>query len=63
MSKIKKAYILKQNHYQIELLANLDQMPDSGAVGGVPWPSMNKGTGFPARVLAIIPKSTEKTDS
>jgi len=52
-----EAYILKQNHYQIELLANLDKVPDSGAIAIVTWPNINKGSGFPARVLALIPKT------
>ncbi|WP_374088745.1 hypothetical protein [Methylomicrobium lacus] len=52
-----EAYILQQNHYQSELLANLDHMPESGAVAVVTWPNVNKGSGFPARVLAIAPKS------
>jgi len=27
-------YILSTNHYQIELLTNLDQVPESGAIAG-----------------------------
>jgi len=57
-----KKIILKQNHCQIELLTNLDHVPESGAVAVVTWPNVHKGTGFPVRVLAIVPKSIEKSD-
>ena len=48
-------YILKQNHFQIELLANLDQVPESGALPVVTFPKPRRGSGFPARVFAIPP--------
>jgi kynurenine formamidase len=48
-------YILAQNHYQIELLCNLDQVPESGALAVVTFPKPKKGSGFPARVFAILP--------
>jgi kynurenine formamidase len=47
-----ESYILGLNHYQIELLANLDQVPESGAVT---FPKVENGSGFPARVVAIVP--------
>jgi kynurenine formamidase len=50
-----EAYILGQNHYQIELLANLDKVPESGALVVVTFPKPKKGSGFPARVFAILP--------
>ncbi len=50
-----ESYILKQNKYQIELLANLDRLPESGALVSVTWPKANNGSGFPARVFAILP--------
>jgi kynurenine formamidase len=50
-----EAYILGQNHYQIELLCNLDQVPESGALAIVTFPKPKKGSGFPARVFAILP--------
>ena len=50
-----EAYILGINHYQIELLANLDQVPESGAVVVVSFPKPKGGSGFPARVFAILP--------
>jgi kynurenine formamidase len=50
-----EAYILGTNHYQIELLANLDQVPESGALALVSFPKPLNGSGFPARVIAILP--------
>ena len=48
-------YILNADHYQIELLANLDQVPEHGAIVVATWPKPKKGSGFPARVFAILP--------
>jgi len=50
-----ETYILKQNHYQIELLTNLDQVPEAGALIVVTFPKPKGGSGFPARVFAILP--------
>jgi kynurenine formamidase len=50
-----ESYILGLNHYQIEMLANLDQVPEAGALIMVMWPKQEGGTGFPARVIAIAP--------
>jgi kynurenine formamidase len=50
-----EAYILGQNHYQIKLLASLDQVPESGALAVVTFPKPLDGSGFPARVFAILP--------
>lgn len=50
-----ETYILSQNHYQIELLANLDKLPEAGAIAVVTFPKPKKGSGFPARVFAILP--------
>jgi kynurenine formamidase len=48
-------YLLSTNHYQIELLANLDQVPEAGALVMVSFPKPKAGSGFPARVIAILP--------
>lgn len=48
-------YILSHNHYQIELLASLDKTPEAGALVVVTFPKPKKGSGFPARVFAILP--------
>ncbi|MEY2507727.1 MAG: hypothetical protein QOH01_2056 [Verrucomicrobiota bacterium] len=50
-----ETYVLSTNHYQIELLANLDQVPESGALVVVSFPKPKGGSGFPARVFAICP--------
>ncbi len=50
-----ETYILSTNHYQIELLTNLDQVPESGAVVVVSFPKPKGGSGFPARVFSILP--------
>jgi kynurenine formamidase len=50
-----ETYILSTNHYQIELLTNLDQVPESGAIVVVSFPKPKGGSGFPARVFAIVP--------
>lgn len=50
-----EAWILKQNKYQIEILANLDKVPEAGAFVVVTWPKPKGGSGFPARVFAIVP--------
>jgi kynurenine formamidase len=50
-----ESYILSTNHYQIELLTNLDQVPEAGAIVVVSFPKPKNGSGFPARVFAIVP--------
>lgn len=50
-----EAYILNANHYQIELLTNLDKVPEYGALVVVAAPKPKDGSGFPARVFAILP--------
>jgi kynurenine formamidase len=50
-----ETYVLKQDHYQVELLANLDQVPEAGALVVAAFPKPKAGSGFPARVFAILP--------
>ena len=50
-----ESYLLGLNHYQIEMLANLDQVPEAGALVMVSFPKPAAGSGFPARVIAIVP--------
>lgn len=50
-----ETYILSTNHYQIELLTNLDQVPEAGAIVVASFPKPKDGSGFPARVFAIVP--------
>jgi len=51
-----EAYILNRDHYQIELLTNLDQLPESGSIIVATFPKAKGASGFPARVLAIAPQ-------
>ncbi|MGA8856497.1 MAG: cyclase family protein [Candidatus Bathyarchaeia archaeon] len=48
-------YVLSTNHYQIELLVSLDQVPEFGALIVAAFPKPKNGSGFPARVFAILP--------
>jgi kynurenine formamidase len=50
-----ESWILHHDHYQIEMLANLDKVPESGAIAIVTFPKPAGGSGFPARVIAILP--------
>ncbi|HVC00805.1 MAG TPA: cyclase family protein [Steroidobacteraceae bacterium] len=52
-----ESYVLSTDHYQIEMLAHLDRVPDAGALVMVSFPKPAHGTGFPARVIAIVPAS------
>ncbi len=49
------AYVLGQNRYQISLLTNLGEVPEFGAIAVVTFPKPSRGSGFPARVFAIVP--------
>jgi kynurenine formamidase len=50
-----ETYVLSTNHYQIELLTNVDQVPEAGAIALVRFPKPRGDSGFPARVFAIVP--------
>ncbi len=50
-----ETWILQHGHYQIEVMANLDKVPPTGALIVVTWPKVKKGLGFPARAFAILP--------
>ena len=50
-----ETWLLRGGHYQIEVMANLDQVPATGAVIVVTWPKVENGFGFPARAFAILP--------
>src|SRR3954464_6186642 len=50
-----ETWLLQHGHYQIEVMANLDQGPPKGALIVVTWPKVKKGLGFPARAFAILP--------
>lgn len=48
-------YVLSTGHYQIELLANLDKVPETGAVIFISVPKAQEAPGFPVRVFAVLP--------
>lgn len=50
-----EAWLLKHGHWQIEVMANLDKVPATGALMVVTWPKPEHGLGFPARAFAILP--------
>jgi kynurenine formamidase len=50
-----ESWLLRNGHWQIEVMANLDQVPATGAVIVVSWPKVENGFGFPARAFAILP--------
>jgi kynurenine formamidase len=50
-----EAWLLKHGHWQIEVMANLDKVPATGALIVVTWPKPEHGLGFPARAFAILP--------
>lgn len=50
-----ETYILKLDRYQVELLDNLERVPEAGALAVVAFPKPKNGSGFPARAFAILP--------
>lgn len=50
-----ETWVLGQGHYQIEVMAHLDEVPPAGALIVVTWPKVENGFGFPARAFAILP--------
>jgi kynurenine formamidase len=50
-----EAWLLRNGHWQIEVMANLDKVPATGALIVAAWPKVENGFGFPARVFAILP--------
>jgi kynurenine formamidase len=50
-----ETWLLSNDHWQIEVMANLDKVPATGAVIVVTWPKVENGFGFPARAFAILP--------
>lgn len=50
-----ESLVLAKDRYQIELLANLKDVPEAGALVVVAFPKVKNASGFPARVFAIAP--------
>ena len=53
---VEEYYLLEQDIYQIEVLANLDQVPATGSLISISYPNWTKASGSPARVIAILPE-------
>ncbi|MDF9867637.1 kynurenine formamidase [Bacilli bacterium PM5-3] len=47
--------ILDHDHYQIEVMTNLDKVPPVGAIIVNSWPKIDGSPGFPSRSFAILP--------
>jgi kynurenine formamidase len=47
-------YLLGADRWQVEMLANLDRVPPTGALLLASWPKPRAGSGFPARCVAIV---------
>ncbi len=50
-----ESWLLRAGHWQIEAMANLDQVPATGSLIVVAWPKPEGGLGFPVRAFAILP--------
>lgn len=48
-------WLLTRGHWQIEVMAQLDDVPATGALIVATWPKPEHGLGFPARAFAILP--------
>lgn len=51
-----ETYVLEQGRYQVEMLASLGGVPETGAIISCTTPKPKGGSGFPARVFAIVPE-------
>lgn len=51
-----ETYVLKQDKFQIEVMKNLDKVPEAGAMLLCSWPRITGGVGFSARCVAIFEK-------
>lgn len=49
-------YVLQRDKFQVELLANLDQVPPAGALIFVAAPRIPAANGLPVRAWAVIPE-------
>lgn len=47
-------YVLKRGNLQLEMMANLDQVPATGAIIFVAWPNIEGATGMPVRAWAVF---------
>ena len=50
-----REYVLESDHYQVEVMANLDKLPSTGGVIFVGLPKFDKFPGFPVCAWAVVP--------
>ena len=50
-------YLLSQDIFQVEVLANLDQVPAVGAVISISYPNWNHTPGSPVCAIAYLPEA------
>jgi len=53
-------YVLAQDKFQVELLANLDKVPLTGSLIFIAAPRISEANGLPVRAWAIIPSKQKK---
>lgn len=51
---LEEFYLLEQDIYQVEVLANLDKVPATGSLIAIAYPHWEKATGSPVRAVAIV---------
>lgn len=54
---VEEYYLLSQGIYQVEVLANLDQVPAVGSLISIAYPHWEKATGSPVRAVAYVPEN------
>ncbi|MFC3928948.1 cyclase family protein [Streptococcus caprae] len=52
---VEEYYLLEQGIYQVEVLANLDQVPATGSFISIAYPNWDHATGSPVRAVAYVP--------
>ncbi|MBM7643276.1 cyclase family protein [Streptococcus loxodontisalivarius] len=53
---LEEYYLLEQDRFQLEVLANLDQVPATGSLISIAFPHWEKASGSPVRAIAILPE-------
>ncbi len=51
---VEEYYLLEQDIYQLEVLANLDQLPATGSLINIAFPHWHQATGSPVRAVAWV---------
>lgn len=53
---VEEYYLLAQGIYQVEVLANLDQVPATGSFINISYPNWEQAVGSPVRAVAYVPQ-------